>query len=105
MMNLKPILAMGKEGKIVPADKAQGRQKALRMLAERTAANIEDPENQTLIIIHGDAEDDAKRLEELIRKLVPSIGGIAITFIGPVIGTHCGPGTVASCFFGKERAI
>ncbi|MCL1795635.1 MAG: DegV family protein [Clostridia bacterium] len=105
MMNLKPILAMGKEGKIVPADKAQGRQKALRMLAEKTAADIEDPENQTLIIIHGDVEDDAKRLEEFIRKLIPNIGGVTLTYIGPVIGTHCGPGTVAICFFGKERTI
>lgn len=105
MLSLKPIVVMGKGGKIAPAEKVQGRQKALRTIAERTAQNIENPEKQTMIIMHADAPEDAARLEQLIRQLVPNIGGIMTIFVGPVIGTHCGPGTVASCFMGKERTI
>lgn len=105
MLNLKPIVVMGKNGKIAPAEKVQGRQKALRTIAERTAQNIENPESQTMIIMHADAPEDARRLEELVRQLVPTIREIRMIFVGPVIGTHCGPGTVASCFLGKERAI
>ena len=103
MLDLRPILAIGKNGKIVPAEKAQGRRKALRLLADRTAELIEDPAGQTLIIIHADVPEDAQRLEELLRRTVPDIGGILVVPVGPVIGTHCGPGTIASCFLGKER--
>lgn len=105
MLSLKPILVMGKNGKIAPAEKVQGRQKALRLLAERTAQNIINPEEQTLIVMHADAPEDCKRLEELIRKQIPNLRDVMTIFIGPVIGTHCGPGTVASCFLGVERTI
>ena len=105
MLSLKPIVVMGKEGKIAPAEKVQGRQKALRLIAERTAQNIENPESQEIIIMHADAPEDAARLEELIRQRIPELKGVMTIFVGPVIGTHCGPGTVASAFMGKERAI
>lgn len=105
MLSLKPILSLGKNGKIVPADKVQGRQKALRAIAERTIQNIEDAENQTIIIMHADAVEDAERVEALIRQKIPGIGGVTVMDIGPVIGAHCGPGTVTVCFMGKEREI
>ncbi len=103
MLDIKPILAMGKNGKIVPAEKVQGRKKALRTLADRTAQWIENPSEQTIILMHADAEEDVKKLEELIRSRIPDLGGVETIFVGPVIGTHCGPGTVASCFMGIER--
>lgn len=105
MLDLKPILVESRAGKMVPAEKVQGRKRALRLLADRTAQNIEHPEDQTMIIIHADAKEDANRLAELIRERVPSIGGIEQYFVGPVIGAHCGPGTLAACFMGKERSI
>jgi DegV family protein with EDD domain len=105
MLDLRPVLAIGRNGKIVPSEKAQGRRKAIRLLADRTAELIEDPAGQTLIIIHADVPEDARRLEELLRKTVPDIGDIMIVPVGPVIGTHCGPGTLASCFLGKERPL
>ncbi len=53
--------------------------------------------------MHADALNDAKKLEELILERIPEVGGIEVIFVGPVIGSHCGPGTVASCFMGIER--
>ncbi len=105
MLSLKPILVMGKNGKIAPADKVQGRQKALRTIVDRTAEIIENPGDQTVVVMHADAPDDAKRVEELLRARIPELKEIMPIFIGPVIGTHCGPGTVACCFLGKERTI
>ncbi len=105
MLDLKPVLILSKNGKIVPAEKVQGRKKAMRVLAERTAENIENPESQTMIIMHADCLEDAQRLEELIRQKVPNIKAIRTIMVGPVIGAHCGPGTLASCFLGKERPI
>ena len=50
-----------------------------------------------------DAPEDADRLAQLLREKIPGLGNISTRYVGPVIGAHCGPGTVAVCFFGKER--
>ena len=105
VLDIKPIICMGKGGKLDPVEKVQGRKKALRTIVERTAENIEDAGNQTVIILHGDVEDEAKKLEEMLRQHIPEIRDIRIQIIGPVIGAHCGPGTLACCFLGKERKI
>ena len=47
-------------------------------------------------------EDPWERLD-LLREKIPGLGNISTRYVGPVIGAHCGPGTVAVCFFGKER--
>ena len=104
-LDLKPIIILNKAGKLVSADKVRGRKAALRHIADKTVENIADPENQTIILLHADAPEDVARLEILIRERIPSIGGIEITYVGPVIGAHCGPGTIASCFIGKERPM
>lgn len=105
MLDLKPILTICRDGSMTAENKIRGRKSALRYLADKTAENIDDPAGQTLIIMHADAEDDARRLEAMIRERVPEIGGVQIVFVGPVIGAHAGPGTVASVFMGKERTI
>ncbi|NLI20076.1 MAG: DegV family protein [Clostridiales bacterium] len=105
MLDLKPVIILNKEGGMTSVDKIRGRKAALRFLADKTAEFIENPETQELIILHADAKEDADRLEALIRERVPNLGGVTQYFVGPVIGAHCGPGTVASCFIGKERPI
>lgn len=105
MLSLKPILVMGRDGKINPAEKVQGRKKALRVIAERVAQNIENPEDQDIFVMHADIPEDGELLANMIREKVPNIRGINALKIGPVVGTHCGPGTVACSFFGKERVI
>ncbi len=103
MLDLKPIITESKSGKLINVDKVQGRKRALRVLAEKAAENIDDPADANPIILHADAPEDAARLEALVRERVPSLGDIQTYYVGPVIGAHCGPGTVAVCFFGKER--
>lgn len=105
MLDLKPIIVESKDGKLVSADKVQGRKRALRVIADRVAENIEDPAGQTLIIMQADAQEDAARLEALIRERIPQLQKVEHIFVGPVIGAHCGPGTIAACFMGKERPM
>lgn len=105
LLDLKPIIVETRSGKLTPAEKVRGRKAAIRLLADRTAENIENASEQTIIIMHADALDDAKKLEELIRQRIPDIGGVDYIFVGPVIGAHCGPGTLAACFMGKVRPI
>ncbi len=103
MLDLKPIIVINRAGSMAAVDKIRGRKGALRYLADKTAEFIENPEEQDLIILHADALEDANRLEALIRERVPKLKGVEKYFVGPVIGAHCGPGTVAACFMGKER--
>lgn len=103
MLDIKPIIVMGKGGKMDPAEKVQGRKKALRTIVERTAENIENPQDQEVIILHGDVEEEALRLKDMLLQHIPAIGSVRLQIIGPVIGAHCGPGTLAIVFMGKER--
>jgi DegV family protein with EDD domain len=103
MLDLKPIINLNREGGLVAVDKIRGRKAALRFLADKTAENIEEPEGQTVVILHADAKEDADRLEAILRERIPKLSGVEKNFVGPVIGAHCGPGTVAVCFFGRER--
>ena len=103
MLDLKPIITETKEGKLVSSEKVRGRKQALRVLVDKAVENIDDPANADVIILHADAPEDAERLESKLREKIPALNKINTYYVGPVIGAHCGPGTVALCFFGKER--
>lgn len=103
MLDVKPIITETKEGKLVSSDKVRGRKSALRFIVDKAAENIDDPQNAFPIIMHADAPEDAERLEKLLRERIPELPPVQTWFVGPVIGAHCGPGTVAVCYFGKER--
>lgn len=103
MLDLKPIITETKEGKLVSTEKVRGRKQALRVLVDKAVENIDDPANADVIILHADAPEDAARVEGKLREKLPALEKIDTYYIGPVIGAHCGPGTVAVCFFGKER--
>lgn len=104
MLDLKPIIVETREGKLSPVDKVRGRKKALSYLAEKAAENLTGEGQQEVLILHADAPEDAARLSEMFQARVP--GAIVhIENVGPVIGAHCGPGTVALCFLGRERTV
>ena len=66
---------------------------------EKTAA---DPQNQTVFISHGDCLADAELVSEEVRRRFGT-KDIHINYVGPVIGSHSGPGTVALFFLGSPR--
>ena len=105
MLDLKPVIILTRDGSMTAVEKIRGRKAALRFLADKTAECIQDPQDQEVTILHADAIEDAERLEALIRERVPNIGGVVKQYVGPVIGAHCGPGTVAACFMGRERTV
>ena len=103
MLDLKPIITETKEGKLVSTEKVRGRKQALRVLVDKAVENIDDPANADVIILHADAPEDAARVESKLKEKLPELPQIDTYYVGPVIGAHCCPGTVAVCFFGKER--
>ncbi len=102
LLNIKPVLFCNNEGKLCPFTKVRGRKKALDELVHQMELCIEDPEGQMIFISHGDAEADAKYLENEVRSRF-DISDVKINYIGSTIGSHSGPGTIALFFLGKER--
>ena len=103
MLDIKPIIVIGRGGKMDAVEKAKGRKKAIQTIIERTAEAIGDPAGKTVVVMHADAPDEAQRMKEKLKEKLPGLKEIRIQMIGPVIGAHCGPGTVAFAFIGKER--
>ena len=61
-----------------------------------------DPEKKPVFISHGDCLDDAKMVEKLVKQRL-GVKEVVISYVGPVIGAHTGPGVVALFFLGRER--
>jgi len=102
ILDIKPVLHVNDEGRLIPVEKVKGRKKSLRRLVEMLEQRIVDPEEQEVFISHGDALEDAQFTADLIRSKV-RVKKILINTIGPVIGSHAGPGTMAVFFFGSNR--
>ncbi len=105
MLDIKPILTLTKAGKLEAYAKVQGRKKAMKALVEKAAEHIQNPEEQSVVILHGDIQDEAEILKTQLKNRIPGIRDIKVQLIGPVIGAHAGPGTLAVCFMGKERPV
>ncbi len=104
MINLKPILHVDNEGHLIPISKCRGRKKSLIALLDYMEAHMGSyrNENDIVFISHGDALEDAQYVAEEIEKRF-GISNFLINHIGPTIGTHSGPGTIALFFLGEER--
>ncbi len=105
MLDIKPIVSMGKNGLMVNVGQVKGRKKALRTIIDNVIENIEAPENQEIVILQADVEEEANRVREVLMQHLPNLKSVRVQAIGPVIGAHCGPGTIAICFEGKENTI
>lgn len=104
MINLKPILHVDNEGKLTPIGKVRGRKKSLMTLVEymeEMMGSYRD-QNDIVFISHGDSADEADFLAEQIKERF-GIDAFMIHYVGPTIGAHSGPGTMALFFLGEKR--
>ena len=102
MLNIKPVLHVDNEGRLVSMVKARGRKAAINTLVSKLQELGEGWDNRTVFICHADCLADA----EILAAQVKAKCGVEETFIGnlgAVIGSHAGPGTLALFFMGKEK--
>ncbi len=102
MLKIKPLLHVDNEGKLKSVGKAMGRKKALSKLVENMFTVADMTDDDPIFISHGDCEDEVAYVKELIAKKLPN-NKILVHYIGSVIGTHSGCGTVALFHKGKHR--
>lgn len=104
VIDIKPLLYVNREGKLVPFDKVRGRKKVLTTMVDNMAQRLgEYRDNQVFIgVVHGDCEMDARYVANMITERF-GYTDIIIRPIGPSIGVHTGPGAVALIFLGDEK--
>lgn len=102
MLSIKPVLHVDDQGRLIAMEKVKGRPKAVKSLFEHMKATVQEPEGQTVFISHGDGEKDALLLADMVRQEF-GITDIVIHHIGPIVGTHSGPDTLALFFLGSPR--
>lgn len=102
VLGIKPVLHVDNAGKLISVSKARGRKAALSALVDKYGELSEEHEKGTVFISQADCMDDAKSVKSQFEKKYGADVKI-ITDIGPVIGAHSGPGTLAVFFLGKVR--
>lgn len=104
LLDIKPLLIIDNNGKLVPLKKVRGKKKSIIALMKELKNRIINPEEQTIFISHGDCIEDAEYLKSLIVSEV-KVKDVIVNYLGPIIGTHTGPGLLCVAFIGKEREM
>lgn len=104
MIHLKPVLHVDSEGHLIPVAKVRGRKKSLAALVENMEKQIGSyrDKNDIVFISHGDCIEDADYVKSLIEEKF-GIQAFLINPVGPTIGAHSGPGTLALFYMGDVR--
>ncbi len=102
LFRIKPILHVSDEGKLVPIKKARGREYSLSSMVELIKDHTESLKGQTIFISHGDCIEEAEKVGKMIMDIYEP-NEIIYNEIGPIIGAHSGPGTIAVFFMGFKR--
>lgn len=104
IINLKPVLHIDNEGKLVPVAKVRGRKKSIATMVENMEKSLGSFKDKQIFIgiLHGDCVEDAMLIKELVEEKF-GYTEFVIEPVGPSIGAHSGPGTLGLVFMGDVR--
>ena len=102
MLQIKPVMHMDDEGHLTSVGKVRGRRASIDAMVKKAMELGQGYDNSTMFIVHGDCEEDARYLEAQIREKC-GVKDVLISYVGAVIGSHAGPGTLALFFLGDHR--
>lgn len=102
MLQIKPVLHVDNEGHLINVAKARGRKASIEALAAKMGQTGKPGENETVFICHGDCLEDAQYLESIVKEKY-GVKNVFIYYVGAVIGSHSGPGTLALFYIGDHR--
>lgn len=99
LLNVKPILCVNDEGRLVPSEKAKGRKRAMKTLVSRMTEKGGADYDGPICLVHADADpEDVERLAEMVREQFGREVDMVAT-LSPIIGAHTGPGLLALIFY------
>lgn len=106
MLKICPILNLDSEGHLIVQERVRGLNPTIarihKIIGETLDGSPTKPEDQTLYICHSDILEQAKEFGEALKEEF-GFKDTYYTYIGPTIGSHCGPGLMAAFYFGKPR--
>ncbi len=102
ILGIKPVLHVDNEGKLIPVEKVRGRKQALNKTVDLVIERTGNYKNTFYAISHGDCIEDARYVESEVKKRM-GVKNCMMNDIGPVIGSHAGPGTIALFMLGEKR--
>lgn len=102
MLNIKPVLHVDDDGHLINVGKARGRRPSLSALVDHMEETAIDPASQVVFISHGDSQEDADFVADEVKRRL-GVKRVVTNYVGPVIGAHSGPGTIALFFLGTHR--
>ena len=103
MLGIKPVMHTDSEGRLIPMSKARGTKAALKALVDKVEElGVEPERNQPMFICHANCPDSVAYVKELLRERF-GVTDVRADFIGPVIGSHTGCGTLGLFFVGRAR--
>lgn len=92
LLNIKPILKLDADGEVAPDEKVRGKKKALARIYDKMQQYAEG-EPVSVGLLHANAADEIASIESAVREKL-NISRLQVAELGPVIGTHAGPGTI-----------
>ena len=101
LMRVKPILTI-RAGEVVPLKRVRGNQRAFHEFITAFESRSVDGPGLRVAIADADAPDRSEALKELVQRTRPQAQLELVTTLGPVIGTHAGPGTVGLFWFADD---
>ena len=102
MLNIKPMIFVNNEGKLINCAKVRGRKTAIDQIVKMFGEKSRGCTNETVFIGHGDCPEDAAALENLLKEKY-DVKNVITGYVGPVIGAHTGPGVLVVFFMGEHR--
>ncbi|MEG1072830.1 MAG: DegV family protein [Oscillospiraceae bacterium] len=102
MLSIKPVMHVDNEGHLINMTKARGRKASMVALVDNMEKAAIDPANQMVFLSHGDCLEDAQKVADMVKERM-GVKEVILNNVGPVIGAHSGPGTLALFFLGTER--
>lgn len=104
-LQICPLMCVSEVGKLEVLEKIRTKKKAEKSVVEKMMAEVGPDYDGYVFISHSACIDDAKAVGDMIKENFKNVKEVNIFNIGTVIGTHTGPGTVATFYFGNKRAV
>lgn len=104
ILNIKPLITVNTEGKLIPIGKAKGKKKSYQLMKAWFERFKTDESYELVIIGHGDSREDAEYVRDRLLQDYP-IEEIIIQPVGPIVGCHGGPGSLVLNYYGKDRSV
>ncbi len=104
ILALKPMLTYSAEGGLSVVQKISGRKKSMEILVKKVTEEMIEIEDRPIYVVDADCKEDGDKVKEKILAVHPKANIVRMP-VGPVIGAHCGPGTIGVIYTAKQRPI